>query len=164
MSTCQTRMNGINQNWPNSGTIEMTWPILVNSGCPCLVIGLTFLLIMLLWSHKISQVIQPIISFVSLWYHIKCILLKAASVPLGNVVSLAAEWSLSFYPQSIGLRLPEFLQFLTLNNWFFVCSYCASALSLPAHTQGDDLIGPITVIYVVHAFKSSAAADVSLYT
>ena len=96
-------------------------------------------------------------SFITLWHHIECILLKAASVPLGKVVSLAAEWFLSFYPQSTGMRLPEFLQFLTLNNWFFVSTYCASTL-LPAHTQVDDVIGPITVIYVRHAFKSSAAA------
>lgn len=43
-----------------------------------------------------------------------------------------------------------------------VSSNCAFPLSLTAHTQGDDLIGPITVIYLQHAFKLSAAADASL--
>lgn len=40
---------------------------------------------------------------------------------------------------------------------------CPSPLSSTAHTQGQDWIGTITVIYLQHALKLPAAADASLY-
>ena len=69
----------------------------------------------------------------------------------------------SFYLQSIEIRLPEFVKFLSFKNQFLLAHSVPSLLSLTAHKQGDVWIGPMKVIYLQHAFKLSAAADATLY-